>query len=345
MSPEPGSSAPPFFVVGAGRSGTTLLRVMLDRHPDVAIPPESHFIPYIWERRHRYGSDDRIERLEAFLGDLSAHHRFRSWEMPIDRIVDELANIPRPTLSQAVDAVFRAYARAMGKSRWGDKTPGYVEHVTLLAEIFPEARFVHLIRDGRDVALSVLDLHRLHRHPASAAYMWARQVGLGRRAGQRLGPGRYVEARYEHVLADLEGELRWLCDFLSLSFDPALLRHDEHSLERVPRRERRMHSRLALPPTKGLRDWRTQMDPRDVEDCEAVAGSQLAASGYELVTPRRLSAQARAWSRVVWFGIRSMQPRMRARRRARGRMRALRRAPGPVPDRDLPVHRQSAGGP
>lgn len=311
---------PPFFIVGAARSGTTLLRLMLDRHPEVAIPGESHFIPPLWKRRGRYGRDDRIEDRDAWLRDLSAQRTFRRWDLSPELVRQELDRIPHPTFAQAVEAVFLAYARSRGKTRWGDKTPDNVEHLPLLAGLFPQARVVHLIRDGRDVALSTIDLKRLHRRAATAAYFWARALRQGRAAAPSLGPGRYLEVTYETLVEHPEREIRRLAGFLDIPFHPAMLQHDREAGDRLPEGVRRLHSRVALPPTRGLRDWRRDMRPEEVEEFEAVAGRELLAAGYELSGRRfGLLVTARAWSRMVPFGL------SYARSRVRGRTRAARR--------------------
>jgi LPS sulfotransferase NodH len=308
----------PFFVVGAARSGTTLLRVQLDRHPELAVPPESHFIPHLWRRRRRYGREGRVERPERFLADLRSQRRFREWNVASEQVGEELP--PSPTLGQAIEAAYRAYAKAHGKSKWGDKTPRYVTQLPLLARLFPEARFVHLVRDGRDVALSLVGLGHLHAHPATAAFPWARQVAKGRAAGHALGPGRYVELRYEELVANPEGVLQHLCRSLGLAFAPEMLEHRRNeTLEKIPPDRRRYHTRLALPPTEGLRDWRRDMDPAAVAEFEALAGAELVASGYELSgRPISTGTRVRAWLRAARFAVRILgrRPRVRRRRKA-----------------------------
>ena len=317
---------PPFFVVGAARSGTTLLRVMLERHPAVAIPPESHFIPRLWEQRRRYGDDGRLERPREFLRDLASDGRFRSWDLPSQAVRDELEPLERPTLADGIAAAFRAYAGSRGKPSWGDKTPKYVDSIPLIASLFPEARFVHVVRDGRDVALSVLDMERLHAHAATPARVWARQVRDGRAAGRALGEARYLELRYEDLLEDQPGELRRVCGFLGVPYRAAMLEHERDALESIPARQRGMHTRLALPPTKGLRDWRSQMSSRELAEFEAVAGEQLEAFGYtRAAAPPGVATRVRAGLRTAGFYGRYARGRlgvaMRRRRRRRERER------------------------
>jgi hypothetical protein len=327
------NETPPFFVVGAARSGTTLIRVMLDRHPGVAIPPESHFIPRLFEQRRRYGEGGRIQRANDFLRDLAADGRFRSWELPIESVREQLAAVEGPTFADGIAAAFSAYAKAQGKPRWGDKTPKYVDVIPLLAGLFPEARFVHVIRDGRDVALSVLDMERLHAHAATPARVWARQIKMGRAAGRSLGPTRYLELRYEDLLEDPDARLRELCTFLGVSFEPGMLDHADRALDRIPKRQQGMHKRLALPPTKGLRDWRSQMKASELAEFEAIAGAELEATGYTLATgPPSIATRVRASMRSGGFWGRYLKGRssvaFRRRRRRKEREREARESVG-----------------
>jgi hypothetical protein len=323
-------TGPPFFVVAAARSGTTLLRVMLDRHPMLAIPGEGHFIPHLWSTRERYGRSGVVERPEVWLADLAKHPSFRFWNLPIEDVRVELDGRTSLGFAEAVEAAYGAYARRSGKPRWADKTPDYIDHLPLLADLFPTARFVHMIRDGRDVALSTIDLKRFHRRAATCAHFWSRQVGGAMREGKQLGPDRYLELRYEDLLDEPERELRRLCAFVDLPFEDALLEHDEHDLEKLPERFRPIHSRLALPPTKGLRDWRSQMPASEVAEFEAVAGGQLSAAGYALATGSPgVWTRVRARWRMVGFAGRYLRHRARARvRRLGSRPTAGAGAPG-----------------
>ena len=158
--------SPPLLVLGVSRSGTTLLRVILDRSPGIAIPDESFFVPLL-ARRHGRSIDP-----ERFLDDVARIRTVRDWGVSV---ADVAARI-RPGLptGNAIAAIYEAYAEAAGKPRWGDKTPMYMRHLPVLEELFPDAQYVHLIRDGRDAAMSFLEMPvgtytRTWAHPTTPA--------------------------------------------------------------------------------------------------------------------------------------------------------------------------------
>jgi hypothetical protein len=281
---------PYVFVVGCPRSGTTLLRRMLDAHPLLAMTEETHWIPRLAQPGGVVG-EDRV-MTSAVVTALLDYPRFATMQIN----GQELWTIgARSTdYSDFVTALFDLYGAKRGKKLVGDKTPGYVRAIPLLHELWPWARIVHLIRDGRDVALSALGWERKaeqfrrrfeswQQEPvATAAAWWRWHVLIGREAGGRLPPELYYELRYEQLVADPETESRRLCDFLGLPYDGAILRFHEGRTRHDPSLSPKHQW---LPPTPGLRDWRTQMDPRDVERFEAVAGSLLDELGYERAVP------------------------------------------------------------
>ncbi|MDQ3962331.1 MAG: sulfotransferase [Actinomycetota bacterium] len=265
--------AAPFFIVGSARSGTTLLRLMLNAHANVAVPPESRFITELWT-----GTD--VVEIGSFLRALDNHPRFQTWDLPISAVRDELEGREQVPYADAISAAYRAYTRVHGKQRWGDKTPRYVEHITFLSSLWADARFIHLIRDGRDVALSYADVPFGPKTVGRAARLWARRVKTGCDSGRALPKGRYLEVNYEDVVDDAEGEIKDICDFLDLDFDPGMLDYTERARGSVLPRASMYNPNVVKPPSK-TRSWRESMDPRRVEAFEAVAGDVLSELGYE----------------------------------------------------------------
>jgi hypothetical protein len=263
---------PPFFIVGSARSGTTFLRLTLNAHPDVAVPPESRFITEL------HTSGDEVD-VEAFLQRLAAHKRFEAWGLPISAVRTELDGTQRASYASAISAVYRAYAKSQGKSRWGDKTPRYVEHIPEIDRLFPDARFIHLIRDGRDVALSYGDVDFGPKNVARAARLWAARVEAGVRDGRALGD-RYLEVHYADLTDDTEGTLKDICALIDLDFDPVMLDPDATRKGALDRSQR-YNPHVREGAKRHVRSWETDMPPDHEEIFEAIAGDVLSSLGFE----------------------------------------------------------------
>jgi Sulfotransferase family len=192
------------------------------------------------------------------------------------------------------------YAEREGKTRYGDKTPGYVREMPRIERVLPEARFVHIIRDGRDVALSHLRMNWGPSTYAESAKLWRNRIRRARRNARSVS--HYTEVRFEDLVADTEGVLRRICDFIELDFDPVMLDYHERASERLaekarelPRKNRppqpaeaRLEShRLAREPPRSDRVgmWRERMSEEELAEYEAEAGEMLVKLGYELSAP------------------------------------------------------------
>jgi hypothetical protein len=278
---------PYVFFVGCPRSGTTLLRRIGDAHPELAIIRELHWLPRWWEGRVGVTPDGDVTR--ELVHRLVAHPRFARLEVPAERVAELVADGRGKHYADFVTALFDLHGQIKGKRYVGEKTPKYVRHLPTLNELWPHTKVVHLIRDGRDVTLSVLDWKRAERNAGrfptwdedpvtTTALFWECNVRLGRETGTLLGPDRYHELRYEALVVDPELECHKLCDFLALDYDPAMLRFHEG---RTTPRPGLSAKKARLPVTAGLRDWREQMAPGDVALFEAAAGDLLEELGYE----------------------------------------------------------------
>jgi hypothetical protein len=259
--------------------------LQLDAHPELAIPPETGFGTVSVSFAGRKASPEEL---------LDALAALPTWQdISVDR--DELGS--PSTAGSALRACYRAYAARHGKRRWGDKTPGHVHCMERLADDLPEARFIHLIRDGRDVAAS---LRGLPFAPGDGgiraiAAAWRDTIARARRAGSRLE--HYIEVRYERLVAEPEATLRELCAFIELPFDPVMLRAHERAPERLaelrsallePDGSVRLAdgtvllSRTGRPPDPSrVGRWRQALSEHDLALFEERAGGALAAEGYE----------------------------------------------------------------
>ena len=279
---DPTPSTAPFFIVGVHRSGTTLLRYMLSSSPRIYIPPESDFIPRFFGRDPL--SPLSRERAVNILTTLWSSYRFvKEWqgEPPdAEAFVDRL---PERTPRAFLQALYSQYAAQNGAVRWGDKTPIYASYMDLIHRIFPEARFVHVIRDGRDVALSMLDKwgeKEFHIDIYFAAKSWVRRIRQARASGARLGPDLYYELRYEDLVRDPEAELRPLCRFLAEPYVPEMAQPHLLGQERI--QPDGFHAPIRQPPsTKRVGRWRREMSMADQRLFQRLGGALLSELGYE----------------------------------------------------------------
>jgi hypothetical protein len=191
----------PIFIIGCGRSGTTLLRMMLDSHQRISAGEETKFLTDLrgivgehWRLLSAYGfeRDWWLERIREFYGGFQAEYMARR-----------------------------------GKQRWAEKTPGYTFHLDFIDELFPTAQYVHVIRDGRDVVASYRDRWGYRSALRAANSVWRESVLRARDFGERLPEGRFHELRFEALVAEPEATMRELLAFLGEEWDPQVLRYDE----------------------------------------------------------------------------------------------------------------------
>ena len=291
------SEIAPFpVIVGAPRSGTTLLRLMLDSHPQLAIPPETGFIPGC----ARLSGSDR-ELREAFLRWVTNFPpeapAWNDYGIPIETYARELELLHPFNASDGLRAFYRLYASRFGKQRSGDKTPLYAKKMAAVARLLPEARFIHLIRDGRDVALS---WRQTWFSPGSdmrtLAKAWS--VWIERARAQSKLVTHYTEVRFEQLVSEPELVLREIASFIELPYTPAMLEYHLRSSARLaehgPRfsadgqalvtREDRLwqqHRTATHADATRAHAWRTELDDRERSEFASEAGQLLVSLGYE----------------------------------------------------------------
>jgi sulfotransferase family protein len=287
MPASPKTSPNPYlFIVGSARSGTTLLRRIVAAHRQIAITPETHWVPRWYEKRKGVTPQGTVT--SELLDRLANSRRFPRYGIAREDLEQLLEAADPVTYSTFVRGFYDLYGRVSGKRLVGDKTGEYARHIPTLHALWPEARFVHLIRDGRNVCLSVLDWKEKpgasrfatwrEDRVSTIAFWWKRNVQLAREAGTRLPAELYYEIRYEALVMQPEEECKSLCDFLDVRFDGSMLRFHEGRTRTEPG----LTAKSAwLPITPGLRDWRSEMSKDHLERFEAAAGDVLDELGYE----------------------------------------------------------------
>ncbi|MDD2658145.1 MAG: sulfotransferase [Methylococcales bacterium] len=279
------NNANPIFIVGAARSGTTFLQYMLRSHPEISLPTgESHFFIPFYQRRNEFGDLSDITRLRDLVKELYQFHPdffdgdLHGIQFNAESITQRLHKLDIKSIPEVISGIFQINAEAEGKTRWGDKTPYYVLHLDTILEMFPNAQIVHLIRDGRDCALSMLerkwDLEIFNTY--HSAYTWNKYVLAGESFGQKH-PEHYYKIYYEDILNSPEKTLMDLCQFLNIEFNTQVINFNKSkSPGKTPL--------VSQPIQKANQDkWRQKMTPAQIRIFESQAGDTLRKCGYETI--------------------------------------------------------------
>jgi hypothetical protein len=281
----------PVFIVGAPRSGTTLLQYMLRSHPALSLPTgESHFFVPLYRNASHYGDLSQANNVRRVLQAMEAQSAeflytdMHGLKFDIEALTQAFVAEGRSTMRDIVSGLFEKNAAGEGKPRWGDKTPYYVLHLPKLLDWWPDAQIIHIVRDGRDVALSMF----ARRHDFGAyniyhvAKVWAQYVEAGREQGRRLPTSQYMELRYEDMIGDQRPALQTICSFLGETYSDDLLEYKKAGMAgKTPM--------LQKPIQKNNQDkWKHDMTPWQIRVFESAAAETLRKFDYALTTSGKL---------------------------------------------------------
>jgi hypothetical protein len=278
---------------------------MLNCHHRICVPYEAHVYNTFWPYREAYEPLSDPKQQARLVNDVLSLRVFKDWNNP-PRAQDVLARLRRPSFHGVFEALMNAWAQAQGKPRWAEKTPQNGLYWRALNEGFPHARFIHLVRDGRDCALSWINARFGPKLVYPAALRWARYVHEMEALGRTVGPQRYLPIKYEDLIRDTEQTLRNVCDFLGEPFDAKMLTYYQQDDDYMT--DRRNRENLKRPVMKSnAGKWKKRMSAHDQRVFEAAAGPGLEKYGY----PRRYpDASIGVWERLRILYI--MHPPLRA---------------------------------
>lgn len=272
----------PLFIVGTERSGSNLLRLVLNSHSALFIPHPPHVMHLMKPMETSYGNLCRTARFHELVTDvcrLVRSHTF-PWDLHLD--VDEVLHACRErTLFGVYAAVHEMYRRRVGKARWGCKSTFMIHESDAILSAYPQAQFIHLVRDPRDVAVSARFSVFNHFHPYFVAQRWAHEQQKAIRLQEMLPADRIVMLHYEDLIGHPEAELRALCGFLNEPFEPAMLTFfhtDEAQRSASLCRDWRNTGQNFMQ--NNLRKFLSGLSRRDVALMESVAEPQMRWCGY-----------------------------------------------------------------
>ena len=283
-SPFEGMPGRPVFVGACPRSGTTLLRLMLDNHPDMAVPQETNFVRPLWWRRVQFGdlrdAANRRRVAEWIFTDRDCRGgRLRGGEVSRKEAIARVADAP-PTVGGIVQACLELYAQTHAKPRWGDKRPAYSGFIPALFAMFPHAQYVNVVRDPRSASASQIPMgwdEPAVAFPAAVA-RWEASIERTDRFARALRPDQLLDVRYEDLVTDPHGTLRRVCEFTGL--------RDGDAIDAMVAAERRAdyggtQERLTGPvTTASIERWRERLSAEQIALVEQAAAPHLDRLGY-----------------------------------------------------------------
>lgn len=269
----------PIFIVGSPRSGTSLLSRIIGSHPEIGIPFESHLYPRLYPWRKVYGDLSMYESRERIVGDMVNMETIKNWEeIPEKREI--LNNFKGSDFHSAFRAIMEAWLSIVGKKRWGEKTPHNIFFWKDILEGFPDSRFIHIVRDGRDVAMSWKKVRFGPEHFYPIANLWNKYIEKVDELKCNIDSDRFHEVKYEEILIKPEKTIKKVCNFLGERFyyDMMLFYKNSEPYPTDSRNERNL-SRPIL--RRNMNKWRSSIRSRNLRIFEAVAGETLERYGYD----------------------------------------------------------------
>jgi hypothetical protein len=288
---------------------------MLASHSRIAIPSETWYLTALIAE---FPFDRLLQENEICeaISMMTSHYTWPDMGIDAAEVRRRAANLSEVRLRDLAEIVYRRHMEVEGKTRWGDKTPAYIEIVPPLAAMFEDAKFIHLIRDGRDVAKS---FQRQGWHgPWMQGYTreWSRAVELDMRLGKTLLNERFLRVLYEDLVLHPEATLRRICAFIDEEFEDQMLSWHGKADNAIPVRERNLHSGLGRDMNSSdVSRWKREMTSRDIFVAEALIGTQLSHFGYERRYRSKLWSPLLAVTRIY---CRTILPVLGLQRRVTG---------------------------
>jgi hypothetical protein len=311
----PDAASVPTFLFGMERSGTTLLSMMIGAHPLVAVPLATTGMWVDFAKRLESGfnglatQDDVVRLVDAIL----EHERIRLWDAEVDRDA-LLENLPLRNYGETVARFHAGYAHAKGKPCWANVDIATLDSMDQVNAWLQNARFLHIIRDGRDVALSHQTMPYGAGNVAECARAWVSRTTINTKMGRILGPARYMTIRFEDLVLDTRATLERICTFMGIPYDERMLRYDEMVEEKIPANRRWLWPAIARPPQQSkVGQWRQRMTRSQRIVFEGIANQALKDWGYEAydTVPR----SAAAYLLDLWYYLIQGSRLRRLRRR------------------------------
>jgi hypothetical protein len=270
-----------FFIIGTQRSGTTLLRLILNSHSQIAIPRESAFLMPLLKKKfiNRCFSGKTIK---AFDDNISLLPVFKNTYVDgnYSDFFSQLSQRERVTLRELIDDMFSSHCRNEGKSIWGNKTPSFFRKIDILFTLFPDAKFIHIVRDGRDVFDSWRKMNPSMNNVAFVALDWRYKLLRIEKSFKKIPANNRITIRYEDLLNTPENIIESICSLLGVNREANMLDFYKSSHKyTIPH-----HSELIFKPLdkSNVYKWKNNLISREVKIFNLLARHYLKKYNYEI---------------------------------------------------------------
>lgn len=285
----------PFFILSNPRSGSSLLRVICDSHPEITVPPECGFTEWWHEKYKDWKSiDNQTRRLNSFCGDLASSRKFETWNFDFSYFKNLVKAYKPENYADLVALVHVAFGLEKGKKikAWGDKNNYFINKTDLLNQLFPEAKFIFIVRDGRDVATSYISLKNLKTESPYApklpseineiALEWNRNNSKVTSFLSGLKESNILILRYEDLVNRLEENCKMICKFLNVPFNPQMLEYYKIGLEPMQTLDWKKKT-LRSPDKLAIGKYKKLLTSEEIDLFNSIAGKTLKEFGYEVL--------------------------------------------------------------
>jgi hypothetical protein len=308
------STAAPIFIVGANRSGTTLLRLMLNAHSRLAVPEELRYFrsQYAGVPIDAWRSPDLSPTTyETIMQDFVTEATTLHTELDGPTLLDSIMNGGAHDLRRPYQVVLDAWATLHGKVRWGEKTPGNLFYVDVLCEMFPNAYFLYVVRDPRAGVASMLKTDLFPNDVVFNAMSRRKHFQVGERLlQQHVAPDHWMSIRYEDLTAAPEATLHRICALIGEQYEPAMLRFHRTAEAYMTEKAATSFNASATRPvtTAKIRAWHDQLSARDVSLIETICAEEMLTYGYSPVAPTTpIGARTELFLKTLYWSLQTLR--------------------------------------
>lgn len=279
----------PLFILGNPRSGTSLLRLILNAHPNIVLPPESGFLQWWYPKYRNWSLKDVDSKIPEFVNDLLSSKKIEAYHLDREKLELFISSQKPSNYADLIALVYRFYAKEKELLIWGDKNNYYIDHIPLLKKIYPNARFIHLVRDGRDVACSYLELNRdidkdsayrpiLPNEISSIANEWKENNLL---VESDLEETNHIRVRFEDIILSFDSEMKRILSFLELPWSDEIVNYNVKNDE--PESTLKWKKKTTMPIQKNvIHRYQKDLTVNEIEAFNKNADSLLNKYGYKI---------------------------------------------------------------